>query len=52
MLYEVITGDVVPEDYNGKVFQTIMDDIKARNNHLNTGIIGTKYLWPVRNNFV
>ncbi|MCG6187336.1 family 78 glycoside hydrolase catalytic domain [Maribellus maritimus] len=42
-----LAGDVVPEDYREKVFQTIIDDIKTRSNHLNTGIIGTKYLWPV-----
>lgn len=42
-----LAGDVVPENYKEKVFQTVMDDIRARNNHLNTGIIGTKYLWPV-----
>jgi len=40
-------GNMVPEGYREKVFQTIVDDIKKRNNHLNTGIIGTKYLWPV-----
>jgi alpha-L-rhamnosidase len=38
---------MVPEGYRGKVFQTVVDDIKQRDNHLNTGIIGTKYLWPV-----
>lgn len=42
-----LVGDLVPESYRSKVFQTIVDDIKIRGNHLNTGIIGTKYLWPV-----
>lgn len=42
-----LTGDLVPESYSEKVFRTIVDDIKERDNHLNTGIIGTKYLWPV-----
>ncbi len=42
-----LLGNIVPEDYKDKVLQTLTDDIKARNNHLNTGIIGTKYLWPV-----
>lgn len=42
-----LVGDVVPEGYREKVFQTIVDDIKNRGDHLNTGIIGTKYLWPV-----
>lgn len=42
-----LVGDLMPEEYRAKVFNTIVDDIKKRNNHLNTGIIGTKYLWPV-----
>jgi alpha-L-rhamnosidase len=42
-----LVGDMVPEGYREKVFQTIVDDIKKRGDHLNTGIIGTKYLWPV-----
>ncbi|NCB06999.1 MAG: alpha-L-rhamnosidase [Bacteroidia bacterium] len=42
-----LVGDLVPDGYRGKVFQTIVDDIKMRGDHLNTGIIGTKYLWPV-----
>ncbi len=41
-----ILGDLVPEGYRDKVLKTIVDDISRRNNHLNTGIIGTKYLWP------
>ncbi len=42
-----LVGNLVPDGYREKVFQTIVDDIKQRENHLNTGIIGTKYLWPV-----
>jgi alpha-L-rhamnosidase len=42
-----LVGDLVPQGYRDKVFQTVVDDIKMRGNHLNTGIIGTKYLWPV-----
>ncbi|SHE40332.1 alpha-L-rhamnosidase [Mariniphaga anaerophila] len=42
-----LVGNLVPEGYQNKVFQTVVDDIKSRNDHLNTGIIGTKYLWPV-----
>jgi len=42
-----LVGNLVLEGYHDKVFQTIVDDIKMRDNHLNTGIIGTKYLWPV-----
>jgi alpha-L-rhamnosidase len=47
--YQLIAliGDVVPDGYRDKVFQTIVEDIKMRDDHLNTGIIGTKYLWPV-----
>jgi alpha-L-rhamnosidase len=43
-----LAGDVVPEGHSEQVFQTITDDIiNTRKGHLNTGIIGTKYLWPV-----
>uniref|UniRef100_UPI003216C3D0 family 78 glycoside hydrolase catalytic domain n=1 Tax=uncultured Draconibacterium sp. TaxID=1573823 RepID=UPI003216C3D0 len=42
-----LVGDLVPEGYKEKVFNTIVEDICKRDNHLNTGIIGTKYLWPV-----
>ena len=42
-----LTGNVVPDGYRDKVFQTIVEDIEMRDDHLNTGIIGTKYLWPV-----
>jgi len=42
-----LTGDIIPEGYRDKVLETVIDDIKMRDNHLNTGIIGTKYLWPV-----
>ncbi|MDD2381510.1 MAG: family 78 glycoside hydrolase catalytic domain [Mariniphaga sp.] len=42
-----LMGDVVPEGYEEKVFQVLVEDIHNRDDHLNTGIIGTKYLWPV-----
>lgn len=42
-----LIGDVVPKGHREKVFNTIIEDIEERDNHLNTGIIGTKYLWPV-----
>ena len=42
-----LKGNLVPEEHRENVFKTIVDDIKMRNNHLNTGIIGTKYLWPI-----
>ena len=42
-----LTGGLVPEGQNDKVFETITKDIQVTHNgHLNTGIIGTKYLWP------
>ncbi|WP_430974559.1 family 78 glycoside hydrolase catalytic domain [Sunxiuqinia rutila] len=40
-------GNLVSEQYKEDVFRTIVDDLHARNKHLNTGIIGTKYLWPI-----
>ncbi|MCE5347258.1 MAG: glycoside hydrolase family 78 protein [Bacteroidales bacterium] len=43
-----LAGDIVSEDYREQVMKTVLDDIIiTRKGHLNTGIIGTKYLWPV-----
>ena len=42
-----LVGNLIPEGFRESVLQTIIDDINMRNGHLNTGIIGTKYLWPV-----
>lgn len=42
-----LLGDIVPEGYKQKVFRTIVDDINERDKHLNTGIWGTKYFWPI-----
>lgn len=43
-----LLGDLVPEGSRENVVNTIVDDIvNQRNGHLNTGIIGTKYLWPL-----
>jgi len=42
-----LVGDLVPNEHRQSVFNTIVEDMKKRDNHLNTGIIGTKYLWPV-----
>jgi len=40
--------DIVPGNFRDQVLKTILDDIEiTRKGHLNTGIIGTKYLWPV-----
>ena len=45
--YQIIAlvGNLVPEAHREGVMKTIIDDIQTRGNHLNTGIIGTKYLW-------
>jgi alpha-L-rhamnosidase len=40
-------GGLVPAEHRESVLQTIVDDIERRDGHLHTGIIGTKYLWPV-----
>ncbi|WP_215223279.1 family 78 glycoside hydrolase catalytic domain [Echinicola shivajiensis] len=45
-----LAGDLVPENMEEKVLKTVVDDVLAREKHLNTGIIGTKYLWPVLEN--
>ncbi len=43
-----LNSDIIPEGHKEKVLQTLTDDIvKSHKNHLNTGIIGTKYMWPV-----
>jgi alpha-L-rhamnosidase len=43
-----LDGDIVPEGHREKVLETLTDDIiRTHKGHLNTGIIGTKYMWPV-----
>lgn len=43
-----LAAGIVPEELRNGVLETVINDIvKTRNGHLNTGIIGTKYLWPV-----
>ncbi|RIJ50726.1 alpha-L-rhamnosidase [Maribellus luteus] len=42
-----LAGNVVPDGYRNNVVKTVVDDLEKRGNHLNTGILGTKYLWPV-----
>ena len=43
-----LAADIVPEDLREGVLNTVIHDITVtRNGHLNTGIIGTKYMWPV-----
>lgn len=40
--------DLAPQELRGSVFRTLVNDIVyAKNTHLTTGIIGTKYLFPV-----
>ncbi len=40
--------NLVPKAYREQAIQDLADDIMiTHNGHLNTGIIGTKYLWPV-----
>lgn len=39
-------GDLVPKENRKDVLNTIVKDVNMRDGHLNTGIIGTKYLWP------
>jgi alpha-L-rhamnosidase len=43
-----LAANIVPEGFREQVLKTVTDDITiTRKGHLNTGIIGTKYLWPV-----
>jgi alpha-L-rhamnosidase len=42
-----VFGDLLPEGIREATLKTIVDDIQKRGNHLNTGIVGTKYLWRV-----
>jgi alpha-L-rhamnosidase len=40
--------DLAPQELRGSAFRTLVNDIVyAKNTHLTTGIIGTKYLFPV-----
>ena len=43
-----LAGDIIPKGHREDVLQNLIDDINiTHNGHLNTGIIGTKYLWQV-----
>jgi alpha-L-rhamnosidase len=43
-----LSGNIIPDGHREGVLKTVLDDISiTREGHLNTGIIGTKYLWPV-----
>lgn len=43
-----LAGGLVPRGDVGAVLETVVNDVmRTRDGHLNTGIIGTKYLWPV-----
>ncbi|MBK5203522.1 MAG: family 78 glycoside hydrolase catalytic domain [Prolixibacteraceae bacterium] len=47
--YQILSlvGNLIPEGYRDKVFNTLVNDIHEKEDHLGTGIIGTKCLWPV-----
>ncbi|MDR1861207.1 MAG: glycoside hydrolase family 78 protein [Bacteroidales bacterium] len=45
-LLVALKGNLIPDSLRNAVTKNIIDDIRQRNNHLNTGIVGTKYLWP------
>ena len=38
---------MVPEEYESRVAESLARDIRARDNHLNTGALGTRVLLPV-----
>lgn len=38
---------LVPDEHVDSVVASIVADIEARDNHLNTGVVGTRYLLPV-----
>ena len=42
-----LVENLIPDGYRDKVFNTLVNDIHEKEDHLGTGIIGTKYLWPV-----
>lgn len=43
-----LAGDIIPEGHREEVMHNLIEDINiTHNGHLNTGIIGTKYLWQV-----
>jgi alpha-L-rhamnosidase len=42
-----LLGDLVPDGYRADVLKALVRDINERDGHLNTGMIGTKYLWPL-----
>ena len=39
--------DILPDAYREQAFARLVEDIIARDYHLNTGILGTKYLLPL-----
>jgi alpha-L-rhamnosidase len=45
-----LNNDIIPEGHREEVLQTLKEDIvNTHQSHLNTGIIGTKNIWPVLN---
>jgi len=45
-----LVGGLIPEGRRADVVATLVKDVQQRNNHLNTGIVGTKYLWYILSN--
>ncbi|WP_051265932.1 family 78 glycoside hydrolase catalytic domain [Nakamurella lactea] len=43
--------DLVPDEYVARVFDSLVADITARGNHLNTGCLGTSVLLPTLTRF-
>lgn len=42
---------MVPENERSLVIGNVVDDIKAHNNHLSTGFLGTRYICPVLSDY-
>jgi hypothetical protein len=42
-----LSFNLVPEEYKNAVFSNLVDDIKCKGYHLDTGCIGTKFILPV-----
>lgn len=42
-----LNSDIIPEGHRDKILGTLIEDItQTHKNHMNVGIIGTKYMWP------
>jgi alpha-L-rhamnosidase len=45
-----LQGGIMPDKFHEGMIKTVVEDIKKRDNHLNTGIFGSKYLWSELSN--